>query len=99
MDDTQTSVLLAEWTARRNVLEFCRSNDYKPEGCEQAANVSLRPSPRFIGGRDADMDLLQFLQEREQQNVMASTSRCSHGHLYLVPRLSSICNRTYQVYY
>ncbi|KAK3905690.1 hypothetical protein C8A05DRAFT_30506 [Staphylotrichum tortipilum] len=48
MDDGHRAVTLAEWTARKDFLEYCRENDYSTPSCERASNLSLGPPPRFF---------------------------------------------------
>ncbi|RYP23569.1 hypothetical protein DL765_001083 [Monosporascus sp. GIB2] len=47
--DGRKATLIAEWTAKKDFLEFCQSINYKDSGCDKAKGVSLGPPPNFSG--------------------------------------------------
>ncbi|RYP48351.1 hypothetical protein DL769_011210 [Monosporascus sp. CRB-8-3] len=47
--DGRKATLIAEWTAKKDFLEFCQSINYKDSGCDEAKGVSLGPPPNFSG--------------------------------------------------
>ncbi|KAM7186190.1 hypothetical protein V8F33_011956 [Rhypophila sp. PSN 637] len=47
MRDARKAQLLAEWTAKKDFLEFCESKEYDASGCDVASDTALGPPPGF----------------------------------------------------
>ncbi|KAK0744990.1 hypothetical protein B0T21DRAFT_345106 [Apiosordaria backusii] len=45
MEDSRKAVRLAEWTAKKDFLEFCQTTEYEDSGCEKIKMKSLGPPP------------------------------------------------------
>ncbi|KAK4200366.1 hypothetical protein QBC40DRAFT_200700 [Triangularia verruculosa] len=45
MEDSRKAVRLAEWTAKKDFLEFCQTTQYQETGCEDTKTKTLGPPP------------------------------------------------------
>ncbi|KAK0672517.1 hypothetical protein QBC41DRAFT_380388 [Cercophora samala] len=45
MEDSRKALRLAEWTAKKEFLEFCQTSDFKQTSCETVKTASLDPPP------------------------------------------------------